>query len=143
MDWGSIILALIGSGVISTIVTAIFDLVRQKREQRAKERERESKTDTIDIDNFHKLIEEEREERALLRKEYSEYKEEVNKRVAEVKEEMRQEREEMRREREEMRQENNDMMSAILQGYRCRLPAKPDDCPVIKRFKECANCPNK
>lgn len=130
MDWGSIILALIGSGVVSTIVTAIFDSIRQKREQKAKEREQESKTDTIDIDNFHKLIEEEREERKLMREEHEEYKKSVNKRISEVKAEF-----------DEMRQENNDMMSAILQGYRCQLPETPDDCPVIKRFKECKNCP--
>lgn len=130
MDWGSIILALIGSGVISTIITAIFDMVRQKREQKAKEREQESKTDTIDIDNFHKLIEEERQERALMRKEHAEYKKEVSERVAEVKEEM-----------EKMREERNHMTAAILQGYACKLPDKPENCPVIRAYKECENCP--
>lgn len=130
MDWGSIILALIGSGVISTIITAIFDMVRQKREQKAKEREQESKTDTIDIDNFHKLIEEERQERALMRKEHAEYKKEVSERVAEVKEEM-----------EKMREERNRMTAAILQGYACKLPDKPENCPVIRAYKECENCP--
>lgn len=129
MDWGSIIIAVIGSGVLSTIISAIFDSIRQKREQKAKKREQESKTDTIDIDNFHKLIEEERRERELMRKEHREYKEEVALRVDEVKKEML-----------EMRKEREDMISAILQGYACKLPEKPDACPVLRRFKECQNC---
>lgn len=132
MDWGSIILALIGSGVVSTIVTAIFDSIRQKREQKAKEREQESKTDTIDIENFHKLIEEERKERELMRREHAEYKKEVADRVAEVKKEM-----------EEMREERNHMTAAILQGYTCKLPETADDCPVIRMYKDCKNCPKK
>ena len=132
MDWGSIILALIGSGVVSTIVTAIFDSIRQKREQKAKEREQESRTDTIDIENFHKLIEEERKERELMLREHAEYKKEVADRVAEVKREM-----------EEMREERNHMTAAILQGYTCKLPKTADDCPVIRMYKDCKNCPKK
>ena len=88
-----------------------------------------SNKNTIDINNFHLIIEEEREERRILRQEYEDYKESVNAKVAEVKKEV-----------EETRQEKYDMMSAILQGYGCRLPAKPDDCPVIRRFRECQNC---
>ena len=46
-----------------------------------------SNRDTIDISNFHSLIEEERRERELLRKEHYQYKEEVNKKIASVKKE--------------------------------------------------------
>ena len=132
MDWGNIILTVISSGVISTIITAAFDAARQKREQKAMAHEQESKADTIDIENFHKLIEEEREERRVMREEHAAYKREVAERVDKVK-----------REIEEMREERNRMVSAILQGYACKLPAKIDDCPVIRMYKECENCPKK
>lgn len=118
MEWYNILIAVVGAIGGTAGIISVYHAKSNK--------------DTIDISNFHSLIEEEREERRILREEYEEYKETVNKRVDEVKKEV-----------EEMRNERDNMMSAILQGYACRLPATPDECPVIRRFKECANCPNK
>lgn len=88
-----------------------------------------SNKETIDIQNFHSLIEEERREREILRTEYREYKEEVNERVAEVKKEV-----------EAIKEERNSFLMAIYQGFRCPLPPTTDQCPVIKAFKECDFC---
>lgn len=88
-----------------------------------------SNKDTIDINNFHSLIEEERRERELLRKEYYQYKEEVNKKIASVK-----------REFDALKEENQKKERAILQAYRCPLPKKLLDCPVIRMFQEECSC---
>lgn len=84
-----------------------------------------SNKDTIDISNFHSLIEEERKERELLRKEHYQYKEEVNKKIASVKKEF-----------EALKEDNQKKERAILQAYRCTLPKKLLDCPVIRMFQE-------
>lgn len=84
-----------------------------------------SNKDTIDISNFRSLIEEERKERELLRKEHYQYKDEVNKKIASVK-----------REFELLKDDNQKKERAILQAYRCTLPKKLMDCPVIRMFQE-------
>lgn len=84
---------------------------------------------TIDIGNFKSLIDEERKERQELSKEYKTYKEVVERKVESVK-----------REFEELRAENRRMIKAIYQAYRCNLPVKTTDCPVIKAFNEEHNC---
>jgi spermidine/putrescine-binding protein len=94
-----------------------------------------SKKDTIDISNFHCLIEEERKEREILKEEYKEYKIAVNEKVESVK-----------RSFEELKQENQKMVTAILQAYRCKLPERIKDCPVIRAFNEkneCIDCNEK
>ena len=90
-----------------------------------------SKKDTIDIQNFHALIEEERKERNILAEEHKAYKEEVNTKVAQVKKDF-----------EKLREENQMMLSAIYQAYRCRFPDDIYDCPVINMFsqKKCSKC---
>lgn len=87
------------------------------------------KKDSMEIENFHSLIEEERREREILRTEYREYKEEVNVKVAEVKKEV-----------EAIKEERNNFLMAIYQGFRCPLPETTEKCPVIKAFKECGLC---
>lgn len=88
-----------------------------------------SKKDTIDISNFHSLIEEERTERKNLSKEYREYKEIVERKVDSVKKEF-----------DELKQENQKMLRSIYQAYRCKLPEKLHDCPVIKAFTTDCDC---
>lgn len=95
-----------------------------------------SKKDTIDIQNFHALLEEERKERNILADEHKAYKEEVDKKVAQVKKDF-----------EDLRSENQRMLRAIYQAYRCRFPEDIDDCPVISMFNHdgttCRTCRNK
>ena len=93
-----------------------------------------SKKDTIDIQNFHALIEEERKERTILAEEHRAYKEEVNRKVAQVKQDF-----------EKLREENQLMLRAIYQAYRCRFPEDVEDCPVLSLFsrKNCDKCKEK
>lgn len=88
-----------------------------------------SNKDTIDISNFHSLIEEERTERENLRREYKEYKEQVDKKVEQFKNQF-----------EELRNDNQKQLASIYQGYRCTLPKKLSDCPVIRMFHEHCLC---
>jgi uncharacterized membrane protein (DUF106 family) len=82
-----------------------------------------SNKDTIDISNFQRLIEEEREERRLLKEEYKEYKETVERKVEKVKADV-----------EKMQKDNKKMITSIFQAYKCKLPEKIQDCPVVKFF---------
>ena len=88
-----------------------------------------SNKDSIDIKNFHSLLEEERTERSNLSQEYHQYKEEVENKVASVKMEF-----------EELKSENQKMLKSIYQAYRCRLPEKMHECPVIAAFNNDCVC---
>lgn len=88
-----------------------------------------SNKDSIDIKNFHSLLEEERIERKNLANEYHEYKNVVERKVETVKVEF-----------EKLRQDNQKMLKSIYQAYRCRLPEKMHDCPVIAAFNNDCVC---
>lgn len=88
-----------------------------------------SNKDSIDIKNFHSLLEEERTERKNLANEYHEYKNVVERKVETVKVEF-----------EKLRQDNQKMLKSIYQAYRCRLPEKMHDCPVIAAFNNDCVC---
>lgn len=119
MAWYEIAGLLLGAvGGISGIVGGFITMYNAK-----------SNKDTIDISNFHSLIEEERTERKELSKEYHEYKNIVDKKVAEVKKEF-----------EGLREENQKLIKSIYQAYRCRLPNKLSDCPVIQMFTDNCAC---
>ena len=116
MEWYNIVALLIGA---AGGIGGLISLYNAK-----------SNKDTIDISNFHSLIEEERTERENLHREYNEYKEIVEKKVASVKKEF-----------DELRAENQKMLKSIYQAYRCKLPEKLHECPVIKAFSsDCDNC---
>ena len=118
MEWIGILISVIGAiGGIGGVVSIYHA---------------KSNKDAIDINNFHALIEEERTERQILRKEYEDYKQSVNTRVDEVK-----------REVAEMKAANMTMKAAIYSAYRCTLPTDIDvECPVIATYKklDCSNC---
>lgn len=88
-----------------------------------------AKKNTLDINNFHSLIEEERTERKNLSQEYHQYKEEVERKVEDVKRDFRL-----------LREDNNKMLIAIYQAYRCKLPERMHECPVIKAFNGECSC---
>lgn len=87
------------------------------------------KKDAIEIGNLQSLIEEEREEREILRNEYHDYREEVNKELEAVKKEV-----------ESIKDERDNFLMAIYHGFRCPLPKTVEECPVIKAFKDCDFC---
>lgn len=118
MEWINVVISILaGVGGVSGLI-ALYNAKSNK--------------DTIDISNFHSLIEEERTERTNLRKEFDEYKLEVHTRVDAVKKEIA-----------DMRMENQKMVASIYSAYRCHLPANVEtDCPVLTTFKnlDCAGC---
>lgn len=115
MEWYNILVLILGGfGGISGIIS----LYHAK-----------SNKDTIDIKNLHSIIEEERKEREDLTKEYYQYRQFVDKKVDSVKKDF-----------EELKAENKKMIKAIYQAYRCKLPEKMHDCPVIKTFEDSCRC---
>lgn len=119
MAWYEIVGLLLGAvGGISGIVGGFITMYNAK-----------SNKDTIDISNFHSLIEEERTERKNLAQEYHEYKGIVERKVESVKKEF-----------EDLRHENQRMLKSIYQAYRCKLPERMHDCPVIKAFNNDCVC---
>ena len=115
MEWYNILVLILGGfGGISGVIS----LYHAK-----------SNKDTIDIKNLHSIIEEERKEREDLTKEYYQYRQFVDKKVESVKKDL-----------EELKAENKKMIKAIYQAYRCKLPEKMHDCPVIKSFEDSCRC---
>ena len=109
MEWYNIIVLLLGTvGGVGGLISVYHA---------------KSNKDTIDISNFQRLIEEEREERRISKEEYKDYKEAVERKVEKVKVDV-----------EKMQKDNKKMVSAVYQAYRCKLPEKLQDCPVVKMF---------
>lgn len=88
-----------------------------------------SNKQTIDISNLTSIIEEEREERQALRREYNEYKESVDDRIRMFKAEF-----------DKMKKTNVKYLKAVYQAYRCKFPPQSCDCPVIKAIENSGLC---
>ena len=115
MEWYNILVLILGG---FGGITGVISLYHAK-----------SNKDTIDIKNLHSIIEEERKERENLTKEYYQYRQFVDQKVASVKKNF-----------EELKAENKKMIKAIYQAYRCTLPERMHDCPVIKTFEDSCRC---
>lgn len=117
MEWYNILSLVLGSGGITTAIIAIYTAKPKK--------------DKIDIENYHSLLTEEREERELVRKEFKEYKEEVAKYKQFFKEKY-----------DALQRQNDKLEDAINLGYKCPLIEKASDCVIIRTI-ECNECNNK
>lgn len=123
MTTTEIIVAILGSlgglGGISAFIKAFF-FVKQ---------DGDSKT----INNLVSIIEEMRKNHNDLNTEFKNYKKEINERVAFFKEKF-----------DEIEKERDNFKLATMEANRCKLPAKIEDCPVVKFLKhlntECTDC---
>lgn len=119
MEWYNILSIVLGSvGGIGGITTAIIAVYNAKPNK-----------DKIDIENYHSLLTEEREERELVRKEFREYKEEVAKYKQFFKEKY-----------DALQKHNDKLEDAINLGYKCPLIKKASDCIIIRSVEECNEC---
>ena len=122
MEWYNILSIVLGSiGGLGGLVTAFISFYNAKPNK-----------DAIEIDNYHKLLEEERVERELVRKEFKEYKEEVAKYKQFFKEKY-----------DALQEKNNKLEDAINQGFKCPLIEKASDCIIIRTVEECKECETK
>ena len=119
MEWYNVLSIVLGSvGGIGGITTAIIAIYNAKPNK-----------DKIDIENYHSLLAEEREERELVRKEFREYKEEVAKYKQFFKEKY-----------DALQRHNDKLEDAINLGYKCPLIKKASDCIIIRSVEECNEC---
>ena len=88
---------------------------------------------SIEINNFHQLIEEERAQRESLKAEYESYRQIVNDKVDSIKQEVMQ-----------MREQNYKMQASIYSAFRCAYLEKVEDCIVYSNFNKlgCSGCAN-
>jgi hypothetical protein len=124
MEWYNILSIVLGSvGGIGGITTAIIAIYNAKPNK-----------DKIDIENYHSLLAEEREERELVRKEFREYKEEVAKYKQFFKDKY-----------DALQKHNDKLEDAINLGYKCPLIKKASECIIIRSAEdlECNECVNK
>ncbi len=88
-----------------------------------------SNKDTIDISNLSAIIEEYRKENSSLQEEMEEYQSRVDEKIVYYGKQI------------ELLKENNECMrAAINNAYRCQLPSKIEECPVLSHY--CTNCKN-
>lgn len=88
---------------------------------------------SIEISNFHQLIEEERAQRESLKAEYESYRQIVNEKVDSIKTEVM-----------AMREANYKMTASIYSAFRCAYLEKVEDCIVYKNYQklDCVGCAN-
>lgn len=121
MEWYNILAIVLGSlGGLGGVTSAFVSFFNAK-----------SNKTTIDIANYQKLVEDIRAERETERQEHLRYKQEVHDKVEEVKKDF-----------EKLRYENDEFKKSIMQAYRCPLPARLEDCPVIQLYEklDCKQC---
>lgn len=120
MDWTTIIVAIIGSGVLSTILGAIIN-----------KRERKSKNDTIDINNLQTLVQTLSERLDAVERKADEDREKAHGYITELREEI-----------VSLRKQVNTLERVTTQAYRCKYPDNIQDCPVVKAYeaKHCDAC---
>lgn len=120
MDWTQVIVAILGTGILTTVVNAIIS-----------RKERASKNTSIDLQNLKGLID-------LL-----------TGKISELEGKMKSDRDEthtyiteLRTEILTLRQQRDADTKAMLQAYRCKYPEDIKDCPVIKAQAEntCSGC---
>lgn len=110
MDILSILSVILGGGVGGGIIGGIISLYNAK-----------AKKNTIEIENLRKVIDEGQEERANIRQQHQEYMKQTDAKIDRLEKKI-----------EYSDKRNAIKMRAINSAYRCKLPEKTEDCPVLK-----------
>lgn len=111
-----------GLGGLTGISSAVLSIYKAKPEKA-----------TTEIENFKKLFDEAQEEREKLKESHNKYVEDTDKKIKGLEDKIT-----------EMDRRNSRKLRAINSAYRCKLPEKMSDCPVLKTLDEqCENSTDK
>jgi hypothetical protein len=132
MEWYKILMEIVlGLGGLAGIGAFIQVFLFAKQEKASKEIVNRSS----EIDNLHKIIGDYRDELEWFKKDFKEYKADVDKRITFFKGQY-----------EHLELRIDILNQAVSEAYRCSYPATIEDCPVIqslKRSKKCEECRKK
>ena len=122
MDWIAILGCILGSTAFTTIINAIIN-----------RRERNSKTDGIDISNLSAMINTLSDRMTKIEEKADADRKEAHRYVKELRDEII-----------GLRGKVNTLERSVTQAYRCKLPKSVYDCPVVReyesKFVECSTC---
>ena len=123
MDWTQVIVAIIGTGILTTVVNAIIS-----------RKERASKNTGLELQNLKGLIDLLTDKISELESKQKSDREESHKYIGALREEIL-----------DLRRQRDADAKAMLQAYRCKYPEDIKDCPVIKAQAEntCSGCASK
>lgn len=122
MDWIAILGCVLGSTAFTTIINAVIN-----------RRERNAKTDGIDIANLTTMINTLSDRMTKIEEKADADRAEAHAYVKELRDEII-----------SLRGKVNGLERSVTQAYRCRLPKSMSDCPVVReyesKFVECSTC---
>lgn len=126
MEWYKILIEVVlGLGGLAGIGAFIKIFLFVKQDKKSKEIENRGS----EIENLHKIIGDYRDELEWFKKDFKDYKEDVDKRIAFFKGQY-----------QHLELRIDILNQAVSEAYRCTLPATIDDCPVIKSLKQSKKC---
>ena len=126
MEWYKILVEVVlGLGGLAGIGAFIKVFLFAKQERKSKEIDNRSS----EIANLHSIIEDYRGELEWFKKEFKEYKEDVDARVAMFKGKFA-----------VLEDDVDHLKRVVSEAYRCTYPPTLDECPVIKAMKASKKC---
>ena len=132
MEWYKILIEVVlGLGGLAGIGAFIKIFLFVKQDKKSKEIENRGS----EIENLHKIIGDYRDELEWFKNDMRQYKEDVDKRITFFKGQY-----------QHLELRIDILNQAVSEAYRCTLPAKIEDCPVIqslKQSKQCEECRKK
>lgn len=132
MEWYKILIEVVlGLGGLAGIGAFIKIFLFVKQDKKSKEIENRGS----EIENLHKIIGDYRDELEWFKKDFKDYKDDVDKRITFFKSQY-----------QHLELRIDILNQAVSEAYRCTLPAKIEDCPVIqslKHSKQCEECRKK
>lgn len=126
MEWYKILIEVVlGLGGLAGIGAFVKIFLFVKQDKKSKEIENRGS----EIENLHKIIGDYRDELEWFKSDMRQYKEDVDKRITFFKGQY-----------QHLELRIDILNQAVSEAYRCTLPAKIEDCPVIKSLKQSKQC---